>query len=188
MCRDCDASVLILFSQRELLASKILEIGKSALKHSIRQGNSAIEKNGVRNLDAVRWLQKAFAMTEQLDDSATPSIAELKVWNISRICTLIPVIARSLSQRLILRSLGWLAFVTDEDGASRLGFRAARAYFCSSSDDPENLARADAALQELVASLDGATDHVRVESPFHKYDFYIVNRIRQVRSINNSDG
>jgi hypothetical protein len=68
--------VLLPPHDRELLASKILEIGKSGLKSSLRQGKAT---DGVRNLDAVRWLQKAFALTEQLDDAATPSIAELKV-------------------------------------------------------------------------------------------------------------
>ena len=47
-------------------------------------------------------------------------------------------------------------------GADCHFFFPARAYFISSSDDPENLARADAALQELVASIDASTDHVRI--------------------------
>ena len=35
--------------------------------------------DGVKAQDAVRWMQKAYYMIEQLDDSATPGIVELKV-------------------------------------------------------------------------------------------------------------
>ena len=38
----------------------------------------------------------------------------------------------------------------------------ARAYFISSSHDPENLTRAEAALEELITSIDSAASHVRV--------------------------
>lgn len=71
-------------------------------------------------------------------------------------------------QRLILRSLGQYASVAPSQPMRCLadGISAARAYFLSSSDDSENLARADAALQELVTSLDESTDHVRVLDVF----------------------
>ncbi|CDO70960.1 hypothetical protein BN946_scf184829.g69 [Trametes cinnabarina] len=39
----------------------------------------------------------------------------------------------------------------------------ARAYFLSSSQDPENLARAEAALQELIDSVDSSVDHTSPE-------------------------
>ncbi|KIM81848.1 hypothetical protein PILCRDRAFT_8503 [Piloderma croceum F 1598] len=61
---------------RELLAAKLLEIGKSVLKASSGQANST--GDGVKAQDAVRWMQKAYYMIEQLDDSATPGIVELK--------------------------------------------------------------------------------------------------------------
>ncbi len=38
--------------------------------------------------------------------------------------------------------------------------RTARAYFLSSSQDPDNLARAEASLQELTESVDTSLDHV----------------------------
>lgn len=37
----------------------------------------------------------------------------------------------------------------------------ARAYYLSSSEDPENLSKAEASLQELVSSADNSVDHVR---------------------------
>lgn len=36
----------------------------------------------------------------------------------------------------------------------------ARAYYASSSKDPENLTRAETALQELITSVDGLGDNV----------------------------
>ena len=36
----------------------------------------------------------------------------------------------------------------------------ARAYFASSSKDPENLTRAETALQELITSIDGLDNNV----------------------------
>ena len=56
-----------------------------------------------------------------------------------------------------------------------MGGSTARAYFCSSSEDPENLARAEAALQELVTSLDTCTDHVRAVPTFHVLGFHIIS-------------
>jgi hypothetical protein len=55
----------------------LLDIGKSGLKSAMRQGTTSTDVAKVH--DAVRWMQKAFSMTEQLDDSATPGMAELKV-------------------------------------------------------------------------------------------------------------
>lgn len=62
--------------QRELLASKILEIGQSMLKSVSRGPRDADSAECQR---AVQWIQKAFAMAEQLADTATPGVAELKV-------------------------------------------------------------------------------------------------------------
>jgi hypothetical protein len=58
-----------LWRQCELLAAKLLEIGKSVLS----------DKDGAGALDAVKWLQRGFAITEKLEDSATPGLGQLKV-------------------------------------------------------------------------------------------------------------
>ncbi|PCH37312.1 hypothetical protein WOLCODRAFT_146594, partial [Wolfiporia cocos MD-104 SS10] len=68
-----------------------------------------------RACDSVKWLQKAFAIVEQLQTSTESTEGDLR--------------------RSILRSL-------------------ARAYFLSSSEDPENLVRAEASLNELISSID----------------------------------
>jgi hypothetical protein len=65
------------YLQRELLAAKLLEIGKSVLKANSGEANGT--GDGVKAQDAVRWMQKAYNMIEQLDDSATPGMVELKV-------------------------------------------------------------------------------------------------------------
>ncbi|KAH7925693.1 SPO22-domain-containing protein [Leucogyrophana mollusca] len=105
---------------RELLASKLLDIGKSQLRDCYQSGTASME--GVNASDALRWMQKAFSMIEPLDCSESPGLAELK--------------------RSVLRSL-------------------ARGFFLSSSRDPENLNRAEAALEEVIASIDSSVDNVR---------------------------
>ncbi|KAF9007848.1 hypothetical protein BDQ17DRAFT_1237313, partial [Cyathus striatus] len=60
---------------RELLAFKLHQIGKSVLKGTDKQ-----EGHGAA--DAVGWLQKAFSMADQLEDTAAPGVTELKVYNI----------------------------------------------------------------------------------------------------------
>ncbi|KAJ7585355.1 meiosis protein SPO22/ZIP4 like-domain-containing protein [Mycena floridula] len=97
---------------RVLLASKFHGIGKTMLKDNT-------ETDGSKAVDALRWLQKAFNMADQLDDSALPGVSQLKI--------------------TILRTL-------------------ARAYFLSGSYE-----RAEAALQELIPSIDAAKDHASSE-------------------------
>ena len=63
--------------QRELLAAKLLTIGKSILRAKSGEANGI--GDGVKTQDAVRWMQKAYYMVEQLDDSETPGMPELKV-------------------------------------------------------------------------------------------------------------
>jgi len=105
----------------------------------------------VKAQDAVRWMQKAYNMIDQLDNTATPGMAELK--------------------RSILRSL-------------------ARAYFISSSHDPENLTRADAALQELITSLDSSADHVKRSILFSHVGGFnpFICPFRQAANISSFDG
>ncbi|EMD41466.1 hypothetical protein CERSUDRAFT_128264 [Gelatoporia subvermispora B] len=98
---------------RESLAAKLLQIGKSLLKAGSREAERSPQK--IR--DSVKWLQRAFSIIEPLENVANTTEGELK--------------------RSILRSL-------------------ARAYYLSSSEVPENLARAEATLQELLASVDAA--------------------------------
>ncbi|EGN94196.1 hypothetical protein SERLA73DRAFT_115156 [Serpula lacrymans var. lacrymans S7.3] len=107
--------------KREMLASKLLEIGKSFLRNSY-QSSTGVRDIAVKALDAVRWMQKAFSVVEPMDSSATAGIAELKVSDVN-----------------------------------------ARGYFLSSSQDSENLNRAEAALEEVISSIDGSVDHASSE-------------------------
>jgi len=65
--------------QRELLASKVLEIGRSHLNGGARDRDKKID---ARAEEAVRWLQKAFTLAEHLDDTLTAGAVELKVGNV----------------------------------------------------------------------------------------------------------
>ncbi|KAF9231600.1 hypothetical protein BU15DRAFT_68195 [Melanogaster broomeanus] len=109
---------LLSVRDRELLVSKLLDIGKSILRACDQSGKLLAE--GGKALDALRWLKKAFQVIEPLDCSATSELLELK--------------------RSVLRSL-------------------ARGYFLASSQDPENLTRAEAALEEVIATMDTSVDH-----------------------------
>ena len=62
--------------QREILASKLLEIGKSLLKTLQPDGNHAVPG---ASRDPVKWIQKSLTIAEPLDDAARPHIKELKV-------------------------------------------------------------------------------------------------------------
>lgn len=62
--------------QRELLASKILEIGRSLLTGGAQDGERKLD---TRPEEAVMWLQKAFSLAEHLDDTLTAGAVELKV-------------------------------------------------------------------------------------------------------------
>ncbi|GBE78570.1 hypothetical protein BKA93DRAFT_799652 [Sparassis latifolia] len=112
---------LLLSRERELLAAKILAIGKSLLKAGSHDVSNSGEAR--RAIDSVKWIQKAFAIVDH-SESENAGSSELK--------------------RSILRSL-------------------ARAYFLSSSDDPENLVRAEASLHELISSIDASVDHTKAE-------------------------
>lgn len=57
---------------RELLAYKLHQIGKSLLKEPSAE-------DGTKPADAVEWLQKAFSMADQLDDTAGSGVVELKI-------------------------------------------------------------------------------------------------------------
>ncbi|KAF9229785.1 hypothetical protein BS17DRAFT_688278 [Gyrodon lividus] len=108
------------FLSRELLVSKLLDIGKSILRVCNQSGKSSAE--GSKAPDALRWLKKAFQVIEPLDCSATPELLELKVR--------IP---------------------------------APRGYFLASSQDPENLTRAEVALEEVIETMDTSVDHASSE-------------------------
>ncbi|KAJ7030194.1 meiosis protein SPO22/ZIP4 like-domain-containing protein [Mycena alexandri] len=58
---------------RERLACKLHDIGKSVLKS---QGDGAA---GNEDSEAVIWLQRAFAVTDKLDDAAAHAVPELKI-------------------------------------------------------------------------------------------------------------
>ncbi|KAG1809768.1 uncharacterized protein HD556DRAFT_1223242, partial [Suillus plorans] len=106
--------------QRETLATKLLDIGKSLLR-SCYQDNKLTPEESKAN-EAIRWMQKAFSVIEPLDCTANAGLAELKI-----------------------------------------GPLLARGYFLSSSQDPENLIRAETALEEVIATIDSSVDNVSSE-------------------------
>jgi len=59
---------------RELLAAKILQIGKALL----RTGSREVERAPQSVRDSVKWLQRAFAMIEPLENAANTAEGELK--------------------------------------------------------------------------------------------------------------
>ncbi|KAG2072988.1 SPO22-domain-containing protein [Suillus decipiens] len=115
---------LILLSNhdRETLATKLLDIGKSLLRSCYQDSKPVSEES--KASEAIRWMQKAFSVIEPLDCATNAELAELK--------------------RSVLRSL-------------------ARGYFLSSSQDPENLIRAETALEEVIATIDPSVDNVSSE-------------------------
>ena len=62
--------------QRELLASKVLEIGRSLLTGGVQDVERKVD---TRAEEAVIWLQKAFSLAEHLDDTLTAGASQLKV-------------------------------------------------------------------------------------------------------------
>ena len=62
-----------------MLASKLLEIGKSLLTGDHRDGDANIEG---RASDAVSWMQKAFGLADRLDETVTVGATELKVGSV----------------------------------------------------------------------------------------------------------
>ncbi|KAI6000917.1 meiosis protein SPO22/ZIP4 like-domain-containing protein, partial [Pisolithus marmoratus] len=113
---------LLSIRDRELLAAKLLDIGKSILRTCHQGGKLMAEGN--RAPDALRWMQKAFQVIEPLECTPNSELAELK--------------------RAVLRSL-------------------ARGYFLASSHDPENLTRAEVALEEIISTIDPSADHTSSE-------------------------
>ena len=101
MCARCP-EVSPFSHQRELLASKVLQIGRSLLTGGGGVGERKID---VRAEEAVRWLQKAFSLAEHLDDTLTAGAAELKVGSCSY-WTVYLITGRIWPQRCILRNLG----------------------------------------------------------------------------------
>jgi len=59
------------------LAAKLLDIGKSLLRQTGVEGSAGVGGTGAR--DSVKWVQKAFTVTEQVDAAECPGLAELKV-------------------------------------------------------------------------------------------------------------
>ncbi|KAH9075682.1 hypothetical protein EDB83DRAFT_2218480 [Lactarius deliciosus] len=77
MLRNITGKMLLLIAvprRRELLASKVLQIGKSLL---ISEGRDE-SKIDARAEEAVKWLQKAFSLAEHLDDTLTAGAVDLK--------------------------------------------------------------------------------------------------------------
>ncbi|KAH9964596.1 hypothetical protein BC827DRAFT_1265857 [Russula dissimulans] len=120
--------------QREQLASKVLEIGRSFLSDGARNDERKID---ARAEDAVRWLQKAFSLAEPLDDTLTAGAVELK--------------------RCILRNL-------------------ARAYVLSSGLNPENLACAETALDELLDSIPPDDRKDVANQELHRWKLAVLRR------------
>ncbi|SJL03232.1 uncharacterized protein ARMOST_06583 [Armillaria ostoyae] len=110
---------------RTLLATKFHGIGKAILK-----SHATPDNNGTKPADAVVWLQKAFTMADQLDDSAVSGVPQLKV----------------------VYSLRYSVPTLTMTVAAKEAY-AARAYFLSGSYD-----RAEATLDELVPSIDSSDD------------------------------
>jgi hypothetical protein len=138
------------------LASKVLQIGRSLLISEGRDNDSKID---ARAEEAVKWLQKAFSLAEHLDDTLTVGAVDLKVVFLFS-ANNVTDCRRLLFQRSILRNLGSPhpilrpCFVF---GDPRF---PARAYVLSSSQNAENLARAETALDELLDSI--PPEHVSI--------------------------
>ncbi|KIK46084.1 hypothetical protein CY34DRAFT_22194 [Suillus luteus UH-Slu-Lm8-n1] len=112
--------VLLSNHDRETLATKLLDIGKSLLRSCYQDSKSASEETKAN--EAIRWMQKAFSVIEPLDCATNLELAELKI-----------------------------------------GPLLARGYFLSSSQDPENLIRAETALEEVIATIDPSAHNVSSE-------------------------
>ncbi|KAI9460127.1 hypothetical protein BJY52DRAFT_1222744 [Lactarius psammicola] len=135
--------------QRELLASKVLRIGKSILISEDRDNDPKID---ARAEEAVKWLQKAFSLAEHLDDTLTAGAADLKVGFLFSADNVTDC-GRLRSQRCILRNLGSPRPIPRPCFVFGDPRFPARAYVLSSSLNAENLARAETALNELLNSI-----------------------------------
>ena len=63
--------------QRLLLAAKLLEIGKGTLRAA-----QATEAEMSKTQNAIKWIQKAFAVVEHCEDTGETSVGDLKVGHI----------------------------------------------------------------------------------------------------------
>ena len=119
---------------------------------------------GTRGRDAVKWLQKAFSLSEPLEGSENMSTRHLRVCHVQ----LYSVATLGLTWNAPPRSTeGHLAQPWCVSAAHMLtqltdiaAHYVARAYYLSSSEEPENLVRAEASLNELISSVEGS-QHVR---------------------------
>lgn len=55
-----------------------------------------------------------------------------------------------------------MKFATLHGNTGLIGLLLARGYFLSSSQDPENLIKAETALEEVIATIDTSVDHVSI--------------------------
>lgn len=76
MCVFISYSLLnFVWKQRVLLAYKFHQIGRSFLTQSNEEGSTPS--------DAIQWLQRAFLIADQLEDTTAPGVPELKVCPLS---------------------------------------------------------------------------------------------------------
>lgn len=141
--------------QRETLATKLLDIGKSLLRSCYQDSKSASEETKAN--EAIRWMQKAFSVIEPLDCATNLELAELKV-------SIFEYTNRSSFKNLVRDRFSgvWVSepgFILWYNGA-QIGPLLARGYFLSSSQDPENLIRAETALEEVIATIDPSAHNV----------------------------
>ncbi|KDR70078.1 hypothetical protein GALMADRAFT_76693 [Galerina marginata CBS 339.88] len=120
---------LLLPQARELLAHKLHQIGRSFLTTA---------HDGSKTADAVQWLQRAFSLADQLEDSTASGIAGLKVCQPKQ----------------------WVHDVFNyilPQMVTQIFSTTARAYFLSEAYD-----RAETVLDELIPTID-SKDHANSE-------------------------
>ena len=69
---------MLIFWQLHLIAAKVLDIGKAIMRG--HQNESEDHENGLKALDAIKWIQIAFTLVEKTDDVAALGTNELKVY------------------------------------------------------------------------------------------------------------
>lgn len=68
---------MLIFWQIHLIAAKVLDIGKAIMRG--HQNESEDRENGIKALDATKWIQIAFTLVEKTEDDAPLGSNELKV-------------------------------------------------------------------------------------------------------------
>ena len=68
---------MLIFWQLHLIAAKVLDIGKAIMRG--HQNESEDRENGVKALDAIKWIQIAFTLVEKTEGDAALATNELKV-------------------------------------------------------------------------------------------------------------